>query len=509
MATSVSEGADRAADQSPPDPAPLAQPAPQAQPGRRSPISRVGWLLGQAHWMFLIIAGASLGVFITMVPPGFGLDEQTHFYRAYQISEGTLFPSLDPEAGVYNYAVPRSLYDLQQQGWSDGNSIDRNAPSYQRHDAGLRSRYAELEGAALDPGDRVDADITQTLPNIPVVYAAPALAMAAARAVGGDVGVIEYAAKVANALTYLAFGFVALWYARRLRFRWLVLVTALLPAAIFQASVITADTFTNGACLLFVSVAVTLLLERKRVGTGSLALLAAAAAAMALSKPTYALLVVLVAFIPADVFPSRRFGRWYKIAVLGGSLLLLAGNAYLGQKGSVAVFKQFPAGADQVNPVDQLVLVLTHPWQGLAVLGRTVEVFGASWVQGVVGLFGYDTVAVPPPFSVLAVLVVVAAGFYSEPLRRRAGWAVLLAGCLVALALVGVFYLTFSQVGAPVSNGIQGRYFIPCVVVVTVGIASILPIKVVMRPATASVFFTVIPACTLMASAIMYFLFLY
>ncbi|MET0864203.1 MAG: DUF2142 domain-containing protein [Nakamurella sp.] len=496
MATSVSEGAEHVTD-------------PPPEPGSRSPQSRVRSLVSQAHWMFLIIGGVFLAGFIALIPPGFGLDEQTHFYRAYQISEGTLFPSLDPVAGTFNYAVPRSLYDLQQQGWSDGNSIDRNAPSYQRHDMGLRSRYAELLGASVNPGDRVDADITQTLANIPVVYTAPAAAMALTRALGGDVGLIEYAAKVANGLVYLAFGFIAVWYARRLRFRWLVLVTALLPAAIFQASVISADTFTNGACLMFVSIAITLLLERTRIGAGSLALLAVAAGAIALSKPTYALLVILVLFLPAEVFPSRRWGRWYKAALLTGSLLLLAWNVYLGQKGSIGVFKQVPGAAGQVNAADQLIFVLTHPIEGLIVLAHTVEVFGTSWVQGVVGLFGYNTVPVPPPFSVLTVLVVVAAGFYSESLRRLAGWAVLLVGCLVALALIGIFYLTFSAVAAPYANGIQGRYFIPCVVAVTVGVASVLPMRLIMRQGTANAFFTALPAVTLAASLVMYFLFLY
>lgn len=498
MVTSVGKGADLSAE---------LPPSPTAQ-AERAMLSRISRFLGQTHWMFLIIAGVFLGVFVAMVPPGFGLDEQTHFYRAYQISEGTLFPSLDPVAGAYNYAVPRSLYDLQQQGWADGNSVDRGAPSFKRHDMPVPSRYAELEGAALDPADRVDADITQTLANIPVVYAAPAAAMAAARALGGDVGTIEYAAKIANALVYLTLGFAAIWYARRLKFRWLLMVTALLPAAIFQSSVITADTFTNAACLLFVSVAVTLLLERVRVGAASLALLAASSAAVALSKPTYALLVGLVLFIGSAVFPSRRWGRWYKAAVLIGCLLLLVWSVYLGQKGSIAVFRQV-AGADQVNAINQLVGVLTHPWEGVAVLGRTVEVFGTSWVQGVVGLFGYNTVAVPEPFSLLAVLLVAAAGFYSESLRRIAGWGLLLAGVLVALALIGVLYLTFSQVGDPVANGVQGRYFIPCVVVVTLGTASILPIRVVMRPGTAGVLFTALPAITLLASAVVYYLYLY
>ena len=465
--------------------------------------------LGRAHGLFLLVGGVFLTIFVAMVPPGWGLDEQTHFYRAYQLSEGTLIPSRDPATGTFLYAVPRSVYDLLQKGWADANEVDRGSPSYHRQDMPNPSRYPELEAAPLNPDDRVSADLTQTMANVPVVYAASAAAMALARAFGADVGTLVLAAKIANALVYLGLAFLAIWFARRLRFRWLLLVTALLPAAIFQASVITADTFTNGVCLLFLSVAGTLILERRPVGGRVLALLAASAAAVALSKPTYALLVGIVAVIPAAVFPSRRWGRWFKAAVLLGALVLLAGTLFLGQKGAVGVYAQRGDVASAISAPDQLVFVVTHPVESVLVLGRTIEVYGQTWLQGVVGLFGYNTVPVPTPFVVLLVLALVAAGFYSERLRPVAGWVVLLAGCLVGLALVGVFYLTFTPVGDAAVDGIQGRYFIPCVVAVTIGAAGILPVRVAMRAGTARIGFTAVSTLSLAAAALMYHLYLY
>ena len=464
---------------------------------------------GRAHGLFLLIGTVFVGIFLVLVPPGWGLDEQTHFYRAYQISEGTLFPSTDPTTGTYLYSVPRSIYDLLQQGWADGNSIDRAAPSYRRHDMPEPSRYPELEGAALNSGDRVSADITQTIPNVPVVYAASSIGLALARALNTDVGTMVMFAKIANALTYLALAFTAVWFARRLRFRWLVMVTALLPAAIFQSAVITADTFTNGVCLLFMAVLVTLILERRPATAPVLALLAAAAVGVALSKPTYALLILAISVLPAATFRSRNWGRWYKAIVLFVSLLLLALTVYLGSRGSIAVVAQRGDVASAVNARDQAILVLTHPFEGLAVVARTIEVYGQSWVQGVVGLFGYNTVAVPAPFTVLLVLAVVAAGFYSERLRRTAGWVILGVGCLVGLALIGVFYLTFTPVGDPVAAGVQGRYFIACVLAVTIGLAGILPVRVAMRAGTAEVLFAATSAASLIAAVTMYYLNLY
>ncbi len=468
--------------------------------------ARILTVLARAHVLFMLIGAVAVGAFLTTVPPGWGLDEQTHVYRTYQISTGTLFPAFDASEGAYLMPVPRPLYDLEQQGWGESNTIDRAKPTFQRGDLRDPDAYRRLGAARLQTDDPGSVDITQTVANVPVVYAAGAAGMALARVFGADVGTMLLAARIANAVMYLGLAFTAVWFARRLRLRWLIFVVALLPAAIFQASVITADTVTNGACLLFSSVVLTLLIERTRASGRALALLGAAAAAVALSKPTYALLIVLVAALPVTVFTSRAAGRRYKAAVLVGALVLSAGTVYLGTLGARAVQNQRPGIGSLVDPVAQLRFVLTHPLADVGVLGRTVEVFGQSWVQGTVGLFGYNTVPVPAPLVFLVVLTVALAAGYAERLRRTVGAAVLLAGCAVAAAVVSTFYLTFNPVGAPYIEGVQGRYFVPVVVVMAMGVAALLPVRVAVRTSAAPILFATSSSVALAGSLVAWYL---
>jgi len=70
-------------------------------------------------------------------------------------------------------------------------------------------------------------------------------------------------------------------------------------------------------------------------------------------------------------------------------------------------------------------------------------------------------------------------------------------------------YLTFTPVGDAAVDGVQGRYFIPCVVAVTIGAAGILPVRVAMRAGTARIGFTAVSTLSLAAAALMYHLYLY
>ena len=445
-----------------------------------------------------------------MVPPGWGLDEQTHFYRMYQISQGMLFPNSDSVSQANVASIPRPIYDLLQQGWADGNTVQRDEPFYHRGDLKDTAHYEKLESQSVDPNDVVVTDVTQTLANFPVVYFASAAGLRVAALLGADVGGMVLAAKAFAALMYLGMAFVAVWFARRLRFRWLVLTAALLPAAIFQASVISADTFANGAALLFLSVVCTLLIERRPVGACTLVLLAAAAAAaVVLSKPTYALLVGLVAVLPGVVFTSRTRGLLYKACVLVGALVLGGLTLYVARNGTLAINIQRPDVAASINAGAQLRGVLTDPGHALRVVATTVIFYGHSWVQGVVGLFGYNTIPVPVPFVFLTVVAICFAACYAERLRRWPGWATLLAGCAVALAIIMSLYLTFTEVGAESAIGVQGRYFIPCVLPVALGLAAVIPVRVAMRPGSARLLFTSTSTVTLLVSALTYAVALY
>ena len=498
--TAVSAGASTGAD--------LARGA-EAPVERPSVGRRLTGFFGSAHGLFLVVGAVFLGVFVTLVPPGWGLDEQAHFYRMYQISQGKLFPDFDPTGQMYVAPIPRPIYDLLQQGWAESNAVPREEQFYHRNDLKDTAPYEKLESQSIDPNDVVSADVTQTLPNFPVVYFASSAGLRLAALFGADIGGMVLAAKVCAALMYLGMAFVAIWFARRLRLRWLVLTVALLPAAIFQASVITADTFANGAALLFLSVVCTLLIERRPAGMGTLVLLTAAAVAVVLSKPTYALLVGLVAVLPAVVFSSRARAVWYKTGVLIGALVLIGITLYIAGKGTLAINTQRPDYAASINAGAQLKGVLTNPAHALLVVATTVIYYGQSWVQGVVGLFGYNTIPVTVPFVFSTVLAIFLAAFYAERMRRLPGWATLLAGCAVALGIIMTFYLTFSVVGAESAIGIQGRYFIPCVLPLALGLAAVIPVRAVMRPGTARVLFTSLSTVTLLVAALTYAIALY
>ena len=131
-----------------------------------------------------------------------------------------------------------------------------------------------------------------------------------------------------------------------------------------------------------------------------------------------------------------------------------------------------------IDPQRQLLEMLSNPTDALGVFVRTVAYYGESWVQGIVGLLGYNTVPVVQPFGLICLGTILIAALHSERLPKVFAWACLIGGLLTAAAVIAALYLTFNSVGAPVSDGVQGRYFIPALFFILISLPTLLPVRV-------------------------------
>lgn len=87
-----------------------------------------------ADIIVLPIAAAFIAFFIVMIPQGWGMDEQSHVARAYQVSEGILVPYVREDGRTLGAQVPQSIVELQMDGHRASNDVDRGAPQWSRND---------------------------------------------------------------------------------------------------------------------------------------------------------------------------------------------------------------------------------------------------------------------------------------------------------------------------------------------------------------------------------------
>lgn len=131
---------------------------------------------------------------------------------------------------------------------------------------------------------------------------------------------------------------------------------------------------------------------------------------------------------------------------------------------------------EQFNAAWKLRFMLAHPLHFPSLLGATFQNPGELWRQliGVLGLF--DTVLQPWVYPVLSIIFL-AACFVPLKVscgnRQRVAVAAGLAAVTYCLAVFVIAYLSWTPIHAGQIWGVQGRYFIPALLLLAVVLASL------------------------------------
>jgi len=434
--------------------------------------SFIDWV-SSTHNIFLIIAIPIIILFSNISQPGWGLDEQVHTARAWQISRFVMYPQ-KTSSGYYGGYIPQPLVNILEQGHTDSNSVNRSKNFFEREDLKNQSTYSSLKAVKIvSSTPTVLYDFGPTGAYNPLPYVPAAIGMRLASLFDMNVGSHIALAKFMNALFYLVIVFLALRFSRLSKIKWLIFIIALLPTSLYQASIVTADTFSIAVVLLFVSVVLPLLNNKQILDKKISLYLIASAVLMTFTKVNYILLLSLLLLVPLNkISIDRRRARFIKLSfilflVISAGLLTILSLKYVSATGY--------GGA--VSSTEQLRWILFHPFETILVLVRTVVIFGQGWLISIIGLFGFNTVAVPNILSSLYFIIIFLSAMYSDPIPKKRAWAILLIGITVSLSIIGVLYLSFTAIGKPTVDGIQGRYFIPCIPLLAYGFAKILPFE--------------------------------
>ena len=425
-------------------------------------------LLRQPANLFLIIALFFGLIFVIKTPPLWGGDETTHYARAYQISRGDFVADKMPYpfGGIsYGGRIPSAAYDLI---WHTNDDIvnDRALSSYGTHRVDNIHSYKTYTHQKLGAPD-TDYFFPNTAAYSPVAYIPSAIGLGVAQTLNFNVGQSIFIARLFGLLFYIACVYWALKSLKRGRYAWLVFAVALIPTAIFQASIIGADVTANALAILLTAFVVKSI-ATKMLTRRELYAVAAAAIALPLIKPTYIFVSMITLLIPAEAFGKlAKFKPLImKLAVLFIALIgvELWAHATAGVSEEIRRMGIGPRWT-QINPTDQTHFITHHPTAIFTAFFRSILMTDNTYIGGVFGQFGFDFIQVPM-MSILASLTAIfmALGIAEKiPIGRRKfllALAILLGGIA---SVFGALYITFSNVAEPIIEGVQGRYFIPLV----------------------------------------------
>ncbi len=391
--------------------------------------------------IFVILVLLILGVVSSLaVPLSAGYDEETHFIRAWEMAHYYFIPN---EQLGSTLPFPAIYWELSY----------RRQPIVQAVEPGFWSKYG---GLSIDSHDYMYANVETRSVYSPALLLPQALAL---RLLGLawrlPALTVYYAVRFIGLLSYLLLSWLAV------RFipygKWLLAILVVAPMALFQASTISADTISNGIGFLFIgsTLAIT---NKKELGWKEWGALVILVALLFLAKVN----LVFLALIPFLLIPPSKFKMKYGYLLLGFITLVL----FLVEVGgwSIIAYSKFTRALQGADPTQQVLFILSSPLLFIKILSLDVWKNTLAYMQGWVGVYGYDYWPVPGLTYLLYPLAVIASLRQDRALpvpdkRMRIVLATLfVVGYLLTITSL---YIAFTPVKSLVVAGVQGRYFTP------------------------------------------------
>ncbi|HLZ14432.1 MAG TPA: DUF2142 domain-containing protein, partial [Candidatus Saccharimonadales bacterium] len=339
---------------------------------------------------FFLVCALVFGLsFLIFTPPFNVPDEQAHFFRAYQISEGSFVAKKIPQ-GVGGY-LPWNLL-------TTANTLIGDMPGNPTHKANVPAILQHFS-VPLNPRQRGNVHFENTALYSPLMYAPAAVGMKIASLFGASPLVFFYVGRLCTFAAWLGLVYLAI---RMLpRAKWVLVVLGLSPMALFQAASLSADAITMGFCLLTIAWFVRLAMQESPLSRKQWAATLLLACCMGFIKQPYGLVALIFALLPAARFTSKR--QWF--AGVGSILGVLMAPFLVWASISQRLYVQSPFLTNVVlDPHAQLQFVLHHPVSYAHVaLFTHLSPFSDDLFRQFVGVFGWlDTPL--PWWTVLAYL---------------------------------------------------------------------------------------------------------
>lgn len=393
--------------------------------------------------VFLVLALLLGGVYSVIVPYGAGFDEEQHLVRIYDISGNYLLPNRNPP--YYNSTVTyREFIDLSyQRRFVQSPASDTFRPEV------WGRRLSRLEEDTLYSFE------TRSIYSPVIFFPQAALAKIFWRRLDLPILPTVMLMRFAGLMVYVA----ACYFAIRITpaGKWTLAALALAPMALYQASTLSADGFTNGVSILFIGLVLFVYGSGTPPASKWMWALMAGSFLLGFAKPGTFLLLPLLLILPGERFASRR---WIML-LLTGALLAIVFN--IGWTALSIPNSNFSEGQSQ-GVSEKLGLILSAPGGFLVTFVRNLSSSLLPYYKDWVGVYGHWAGIVPASvywsFTVLlAITVLMDVPTIRFDKRIRLYMAVL--SLVSSLAVMGMFFVANYSPGAANILGRQGRYFIP------------------------------------------------
>lgn len=452
--------------------------------------------------IFILLFGV---IFTLLVPPLWGLDEPSHFYRVYQLAHGDLLP----QRAENNFGgdVPKNLYELGNYAIGDLVDNTNTASVVARRDIRDKNGYDKYKFAHFSS---IEQPSSRAAAYSVVAYPGPVFGVIIADALNANIYQTLIVARMMSVIVYAAIIGVSIWLVRNMRTRWLLFLVALLPTSIFQAAVVSADSVAIALSVLFTAAFVRI--NNAKEDDKRLKILLAILIIVGLLLPLVKLNYIFISFglllIPSRIFPRKRLVEWVKIITVILACIFALGWSLLSQVTANNQPSQRPDGA-QVVASEQIAAVIHEPFHFAKILLRTTTTHADQYITQSTSLLGWNYVQLPLAVTFMLIVGILFSAQYARSEYESFKGRVLLFGCLAILSILSIFftlYVAFTPATSLIVEGVQGRYFIPLIMPLAMAVAVLTPLSLNVKASSRLRLVVAIPLLSLGISLIYYYL---
>lgn len=395
--------------------------------------------------VFVTIGTPLLIAYMIFVIPFKVPDENYHIYRAFNIARGDILISKEQNEET----VPNEFLSIEEiQKYSDlfeVKSKNIHIPSNGEETKSFNAAQAYF----------------------PSIYIGPVIANIIGNIINLDVINLIYLMRIMNIIIYLVLGYYTIKF---LPFgKLLMLVYLCIPMMLHQAASVSPDGFMNGMALLFIAYSMKLLFTKndeaytmkEKVIYFVLALLAT------LNKAAYMpLIFIAVLLIFNKKHPINKKDKIFMFATICIMVALTAGWYLIGNRYTDT--RDIVVNIKGANSSEQLKFVMSNPKHFLKLLfdclwnNKTLFTYQALGSQ-----LGYLDINVDTFFTTFYLILLLFAPFVEKSEFKLAKfqklWLLLITLGIASITCFAM-YLGWSRPGLEFIDGVQGRYFLPVLI---------------------------------------------
>lgn len=393
---------------------------------------------------FLYVALVFGLLYVFILPPFQSVDENTHFYRGYEIASGRFIAQkVNHETGDY---LPSSLSELS----SKYSFLVKNI------DAKVKGKYILESGDTKLTPDKVQfTEFANTALYSPVCYLSQIPGMFLAKNLGANPLIIFYFGRISNLIFFILMTYFAI---KIIPFgKTTVAILALMPMTLSLGGALTSDVMVIGVNFLWVAFLLKLIFEKENVNNFQICSFILLGFLLALSKHYFMLLPLIF------LIPKSQFKNIFKyLSCTLGTILIAASGLFLWQNIISHLGFSMNGEADFSKQLD---FIFSNPLSYAFIFLKSFVLKMPRIIITMIGVLGWqDTRLDFLTYIIYPILIILSLGLDKKEDFAFAKWQLYLIGFDVIISVFLIFtnlYLMWTKPALGIIYGLNGKYFIP------------------------------------------------